>query len=108
MSVWGDIRKRGLGEELKKEDITKYLSKKEIEQRLKDMVVGVGPGTYPPVKLHILTVEIQKGINVFNEIHTIADGATIHSDGTRNYYSEASVNKILDVINTTGPIIDLQ
>ena len=104
MSAWGDMMRRGAGEEIRTEDKQKFITLDKIEKILKEMKVGQNQGEYSPLHTFIVTVDGFDGQYV---IYSITAAATQHPDGTRNFYSEQVLNSFRTLIDEKGYIVKI-
>ena len=100
MSVWGDIRKRANGSEIKKED--EYLTK--IENMVKDALsIQVGQPDVAPIRMFFIDV-LKESEDIIR--YSITLMAVIHADKTRDFCSEENVEKVMGFLDV-GKIIKI-
>lgn len=100
MSTWGDICRRAEGKEIRREDKIKNKLDK-IGEMLKSMKVS--PYGYSPIFQFLIFVhEFDDQIIMYHLIGT----ATMHEDGTKDFYSEELLNSFKR-IEENGEIIKI-
>jgi len=98
MSAWGDMMRRGAGEEIRTEDIHRYITLDKIEKMLKEMKVG--PTDYPPMYMFKVVIEGFDGIQTFS----ISALATMQQDGTKSFYNENVLDSFKSLMEKGGII----
>ena len=88
MSVWGDIRKKSLGQEQRIEN--QYLTAKKITEILKSHTVG--PNGNPPIKMFYFVHEDSDGYRLYSIILTAGPR---RPNGERNFYTENNIELVM-------------
>jgi hypothetical protein len=104
MSLWADLEDRSSGDVIRKEDENKYIKLDKIEEILKSMKVGTKAGEYPPFFAFNMLVEHFDG-NIHE--YSILAAATQHTDGSKDFYSEPTLNSFKELMDKRGNIIEI-